>query len=76
MKVYSIDGEDFVVFTKKSEGHYYILPTIFASEAKATEFKFEIVVHERVRVSCQVSGLSSSIDMKKRSWTCFVQVIS
>ena len=77
VKVYSIDGEDFVVFPKKSEGYYYFLPIIFASEAKASEYTFEIVVHERgldvhdSKLAVKFLGNPLSIDVEKKKLDVF-----
>jgi len=77
VKVYSIDGEDFVVFPKKSEGYYYFLPIIFASDAKASEYEFEIVVHERgldvhdSKLAVKFLGNPLSIDLEKKKLDMF-----
>ena len=65
------------MFSKKYEGYYYFLPIIFASEAKASEYKFEIVVHERaldankVELAVKFLGNPLSIDLKKKELDMF-----
>eukprot|EP00092_Neocalanus_flemingeri_P016316 GFUD01017661.1.p1 GENE.GFUD01017661.1~~GFUD01017661.1.p1 ORF type:complete len:368 (-),score=75.11 GFUD01017661.1:52-1155(-) len=46
VNIYAYSGETFAVFPVKLEGQYYAVIVMFASEAKCSEYKFEMIIHD------------------------------
>jgi len=74
MHIYSFHDQTFAVFPMKSEGNFFFVIMMFASEIECSKFKFEMVVHvsgelgrpldpETERIKFQ--GTPLSIDAKK-----------
>ena len=70
-RVFSYAGQVFAVFPSKSDGQFYFVLVMFASESKCSQFKFEMVVHDRdsdasdSNRAVKFQGSPISVDVKK-----------
>jgi len=70
-------SEILVIYPVRSEGHYYFVPVMLASEEICSQFKVEMVVHEREveasdsRMSVKFQGNPLSIDTKQSDLKLF-----
>jgi len=73
--VCSYSGETFAVFPTKSEGQYYFVIVMFASESECSKFKFEMIIHESLGLdsedSVKFQGSPLSIDLKKKEFNFY-----
>ena len=71
MHIYAFAGEIFGVFPLKSDGHFYFVIIMFASENECSKFKFEMIIHEHGKGflefenTVKFSGSPLAIDVKK-----------
>ena len=70
-------NEVLVVFPLRSEGQYYFVPIMLASEDVCSRFKVEMIVHQREaevsdsKISVKFQGNPLSIDYKKSDFKLF-----
>jgi len=77
MHIYSIYDKIFAVFPTKSEGHFFFVLVMFASEIECAKFKFEMIVRVLGRPfdpdtePIKFQGSPLSIDTKKEDLNCY-----
>jgi len=77
MDVLFYSGETFVVFPTKSEGQYYFVIVMFASETECSKYKFEMIIHDKLGLNSnsedtvKFQGSPLSIDLKKKDFNFY-----